>query len=385
MPIQLPRLQGRPDWQDTKDKLEHHEHIKVLLVEDNPDDAELIRLSLRRIRDINVKLQWSPSLSSALDKLSSEKFDIVLTDLGLPESRGIESFLKLHAQYSTVPVIVLTGLSDERLAVQAVRSGAQDYLVKGEVDSASLLKAIRYSVERQRLLTELENKLNEIKRLEKERKSILSMFAHDIKNAIIPSLWIFRKILSGKTRNLEENVAAANDSLVTAEHLLEDFMVFSRFENKEYRPAKSDCDVEALVIKQIEDARLRADRKNVRVECSLAEHTSPVAADKRMVQRVIANLLQNAVNYTNSGGTVTLTVEGSGKQVLFEVQDTGIGIPDNHIPFIFDAFYRVKYDQGGTGLGLAIARTIVEAHGGEIWVESTAGKGSRFSFTLPKK
>ncbi|HSB31792.1 MAG TPA: HAMP domain-containing sensor histidine kinase, partial [Candidatus Sulfobium mesophilum] len=67
------------------------------------------------------------------------------------------------------------------------------------------------------------------------------------------------------------------------------------------------------------------------------------------------------------------------------VQDTGIGIPDNHIPFIFNAFYRVNYDQGGTGLGLAIARTIVEAHGGQIWVESTAGKGSTFSFTLPRR
>ncbi len=365
--------------------MEHSEQIKVLLIEDNPDDAELIRLSLRRIRDINVKVQWSPSLSSALDKLSSETFDVVLTDLGLPESRGIESFLKLHSQYSTVPVIVLTGLSDERLAVQAVRSGAQDYLVKGEVDSASLLKAIRYSVERHRLLAELENKLKEIKRLEKERKSILSMFAHDIKNAIIPSLWIFKKILSGRSRNLEENIAAANDSLVTAEHLLEDFMVFSRFENKEYRPAKGDCDLKALVTKQIEDARLRADRKNIRVECSFAEHLLPViSADKRMIQRVIANLLQNAVNYTNPGGTVTIRMEGSGKQILFQVQDTGIGIPDNHMPFIFDAFYRANY-QGGTGLGLAIARTIVEAHGGQIWVESTAGKGSTFSFTLPRR
>ena len=366
--------------------MEHFEHIKVLLIEDNPDDAELIRLSLRRIKNIAVKMHWSPSLTSALDKLSSEKFDIILTDLGLPESKGIESFLKIHAQHSTVPVIVLTGLSDERLAVQAVRSGAQDYLVKGEADSASLLKAILYSVERHRLLTELENKLKEIKRLEKERKSILSMFAHDIKNAILPSRWIFKKILSGKARNLEENIAAASNSLVTAEHLLEDFMVFSRFENKEYRPAKGDFDMKAMVLKQIEVARLSAERKNVIVECSFAEHPLPVIpADRRMVQRVIANLLQNAVSYTNPGGRVTVRVESSGKQILFQVQDTGIGIPDNHIPFIFDAFYRVNYDQGGTGLGLAIARTIVEAHGGQIWVESTAGKGSTFSFTLPRR
>jgi len=366
--------------------LEHCEQIKVLLVEDSPDDAELIRRSLRRIRSIAVKVQWSPSLSSAFENLASETFDVVVTDLGLPESKGIESFLKIHARYPNVPVIVLTGLSDEELAVKAVRSGAQDYLVKGEEDSASLLKAIRYSIERQRLLTELEDKLREIRRLERERKSILSMFAHDIKNAIIPSLWFFKRVLSGKAQNLEDNVAAANDSLVTAEHLLEDFIKFSRFENKEYLPAKGDFDIRAAVLKQIEGTKVEAAQKNIMVECSFSEGPVPViSADKRMIQRVIENLLRNAVRYTGPGGAVKVMVQNSGSEILFQIQDTGIGIPDKHIPFIFDAFYRVSDDQRGSGLGLTIARTIIEAHGGKIRVESKTGKGSTFSFTLPMK
>lgn len=366
--------------------MELSEQIRVLLVEDNPDDAELLRRSLRQIRNTVITVQWSPSLSAALENLASETFDVVVTDLGLPESRGIESFLKIHAQYPNVPVIVLTGLSDENLAVKAVRSGAQDYLVKGETNSASLLKAIRYSIERQMLLTELEDKLREIRRLERERKSILSMFAHDIKNAIIPSAWLFKRILSGKTRNLEDNVAAANDSLVTAEHLLDDFIVFSRFENKEYRPAKGDFDIKAAIVKQIGATRLEAAQKNVSVECSFSGEPMPVLqADKRMMQRVISNLLQNAVRYTDPGGRVNIMVQNSAREVLCQVQDTGIGIPDKHIPFIFDAFYRVSEDQRGSGLGLNITRTIIEAHGGKIRIESEQGKGSTFSFTLPKK
>jgi len=366
--------------------LEHCEQINVLLVEDDPGDAELIRESLRYIRSITIKVQWSPSLSSALASLASETFDVVVTDLGLPESKGIESFLKLHAQYPNIPVIVLTGLSDQALAVQAVRSGAQDYLVKGEVDRASLLKAIRYAIERQRLLTELEYKLREIRRLERERKSILSMFAHDIKNAIIFSSWFFKRLLSGKMPNLKDNLAAANDSLLTAEHLLEDFIDFSRFENKEYRPAKSDFDLEAAILKQIEGARLDAAQKNVRVECSFSEEPLPVvSADKRMIQRVIANLLHNAINFTNPGGTVKVRVQRLGGEILFQIQDNGIGIPENHLPFIFDAFYRVSDEQKGSGLGLSVARTIIEAHGGKIWVKSEPGKGSTFSFTLHEK
>ncbi len=361
------------------------ERIKILLVEDDPDDAELLRLSLRKIRSVDITVQWSPSLSSALGYLARETFDVVVTDLGLPESKGIESFLEIHSRHPNVPVIVLTGLSDEKLAVKAVRSGAQDYLVKGETDSTSLLKAIRYSIERQSLLTELEDKLGEIRRLERERKIILSMFAHDIKNAIIPSLWFFRRVLSGRMRNLEDNVAAANESLVTAEHLLEDFIVFSRFESREYRPAKALFDIKAAVMKQVEGVRLEAAQKNVSVECSLLGEPAVVSADRRMIQRVILNLLQNAVDYTGPGGTVSVRVQNSEGKVLCQVQDTGIGIPDKHIPFIFDAFYRVSDDQRGSGLGLNIARTIIDAHGGKIWVESKQEKGSTFSFSLPKK
>ncbi|MBA4373306.1 MAG: hypothetical protein C0402_10665 [Thermodesulfovibrio sp.] len=365
--------------------MEYQEQIKVLLVEDNPDDVAIIRRSFRHMNNIDIQVQWSPSLSSALENLATETFDIVVTDLGLPESRGIESFLKLHARYPRVPVIVLSGLSDETLAIQAVRSGAQDYLVKGAIDSASLLKAIRYSIERQRLLTELESKLEEIKKLERERKSVLSMFAHDIKNAIIPSTWVLKRFLSGKTRDLKDDLLLIDDSLKTAEELLTGFIEFSRFETKGYLPVKGDFDVKTAVLKQIEGIKLEAVQKDISVEYFFPAEPLPVIlADERMIQRVIANLLQNAVKYNKPGGTVNVAVKVSETEILFEVRDTGIGIPDKHIPFIFDAFYRVSPDQKGSGLGLVIARTILDAHDGKIWVESEAGKGSTFSFTLPR-
>jgi signal transduction histidine kinase len=98
---------------------------------------------------------------------------------------------------------------------------------------------------------------------------------------------------------------------------------------------------------------------------------------------VLANLLDNAMKYTDPGGAITIEVQKMDNMILVQVRDTGIGIPEDHIPYIFDAFYRVKGGQRGSGLGLAIAKAIVEAHGGEIRVESTPGKGSTFSFTLP--
>ncbi|MFZ2197695.1 MAG: ATP-binding protein [Thermodesulfovibrionales bacterium] len=366
--------------------MEQREHIKVLLVEDNPEDAELVQRSMRKIRSASLKVQWSPNLSSALEKLASEPFDVVVTDLGLPESKGIKSFLTLHAYYPDIPIIVLTGLSDEELAVQTVRSGAQDYLVKGDISGDLLLKSLRHSIERQRLMTEIENKLREIRRLERERNNILSTYAHDISNIVTPTAWAIKMILSGKIQNMKEHLVTILDSLDTAVDLLTDFEQFALFENSVFRAEKDVFNIEAEVLKQIEETRLVAELKNIKVESSLPEKPLPVVlADKKMLPRVFANLLNNAIKYTDPGGTVSLSVQSTGKEILFQIQDSGIGIPETHTPFIFDAFYRVSKDHKGSGLGLSIVKTIVEAHGGKIWVKSETDKGSIFSFTLPKK
>ena len=139
--------------------------IKILLIEDNLGDAELIRTLLMDENGADFYISRSITLSSAIKLLESEPFDIILSDLGLPDSQGIETFLKVHTLYPSVPVIVLTGLTDEELAIKAVKNGAQDYLVKGQAESGLLVRSIRYSIERHKLLTQLENSLKEIKTL----------------------------------------------------------------------------------------------------------------------------------------------------------------------------------------------------------------------------
>ena len=131
-------------------------HIKVLLIEDNPGDARLIREMLAEVRGATFDLEWVDRLSAGLERLAEGGFDMVLLDLGLPDSQGIDTFVTLQAQAPRVPIIVLTGLDDEALAVKAVQEGAQDHLVKGQVDSHALVRSIRYAVERHRLLRELE-------------------------------------------------------------------------------------------------------------------------------------------------------------------------------------------------------------------------------------
>src|SRR6266478_10260495 len=124
--------------------------IKVLLVEDSPVDSRLLQLLLGESRTLYFSWTCVTHLAEALAKLKQEQFDVVLSDLTLPDSQGFETFQALHAQAPTMPIIVLSGTDDETMAIKAVREGAQDYLVKGKADTAVLTRSISYAIERHR-------------------------------------------------------------------------------------------------------------------------------------------------------------------------------------------------------------------------------------------
>lgn len=237
---------------------------------------------------------------------------------------------------------------------------------------------------------ELFRDITELKRLERERKNILSMFAHDMKNPVATSGGFLSRLLSGKAGTLTEKqrnyLEIMRDELDTLSGLITDFLEFSRFEAKIYKPVFIPFNIETDIQKNIEAFRIEADAKGVHLSFEFPETMLPlIDADAMMINRVMRNLLVNAIKYSNPGGTINVRLLERDNDILVQVIDRGIGIAEDHLPYIFDAFYRVSRDTRGSGLGLSIAKTIVEAHGGRIWAESTPGKGSTFSFTLPKR
>jgi len=146
--------------------------IKVLVIEDNPGDARLMREMLSEAKSTRFSVAHAERLSAGLEYLAAEQWDVVVLDLTLPDSSGLDAFTAVHGRVPHVAVIVLTGLDDEELALAAVREGAQDYLVKGRVDSNLLVRAMRYAIERkrieeerERLIVELQEALDKIKTL----------------------------------------------------------------------------------------------------------------------------------------------------------------------------------------------------------------------------
>ena len=229
-----------------------------------------------------------------------------------------------------------------------------------------------------------------MKKLERERKNILSMFAHDMKNPVLTSGGLISRLLSGKAGILslkqKEYLTIIQDNLHRVESLIMNFLDFSRIETKEYKPVIEYFDLGGEIQRIIESAKIEADKKSIILRYIRPED-GPVMirADPMMLDRVISNLLGNALKYTNANGTVTIELFNRQKSVLVQVTDTGIGIAEKHLPHIFDAFFRVSRDSSGSGLGLAITKSIVEAHGGRIWVDSSIKEGTAFHFILPKK
>ncbi len=136
------------------------ETMRIILIEDNPGDARLMQEMLEDAGGEDIDLINVPNLTEAFERIRAENFDLILLDLGLPESRGLETFRKVYEQHPDVPVVVLSGLDDEEVAISAVQEGAQDYLVKKQISGGALLRAVRYAIERhtarQREISELQ-------------------------------------------------------------------------------------------------------------------------------------------------------------------------------------------------------------------------------------
>jgi two-component system phosphate regulon sensor histidine kinase PhoR len=237
---------------------------------------------------------------------------------------------------------------------------------------------------------ELLRDISELKRLEREHKNLLSMFAHDMKNPVVAAEGFLARLVSEKAGPLGEKqknyLTIIMESVVRLKKLITDFLEFSKIESKHYLPVLAPYDLGEALVRQIDMLKIAAERKDIQIHIEhYRDGLYVVYADGAMIDRVLLNLIDNAIKYTNNGGIVTLKIINRHSDIMVEILDTGIGIHENDIPCVFESFCRINRDVEGSGLGLSTAKAIVEAHGGTIAVESTPGKGSRFWFTLPRK
>ena len=232
--------------------------------------------------------------------------------------------------------------------------------------------------------------ITDLRKLERVRRDFVANVSHEFKTPLTAIQGFAETLLAGAMDDPQNRIRFLQiilDHSRRLARLTDDLLELSKMDAD-----RVDLEVDRLSVSQfvqscIETTQRSATEKNLRVSVNLKTSLPDIAADRRRLAEVLQNLLDNAVQYTPSGGRITVSASSEGDEVEFTVSDTGIGIPKVDQPRIFERFYRVDVarsrEVGGTGLGLSIAKHLIEAHGGRIWVESEVGQGSLFHFTVP--
>ena len=235
------------------------------------------------------------------------------------------------------------------------------------------------------------NDITEIKKLEKMRSEFVANVSHELRTPLT-SIQGFVETLKdgaindpGKAQYFLEIIEKQSNRL---NNLIEDILQLSKIESQEIIMNLQSINLRDLIDKTISEFKKKIEQKNHKIKINISPQLPLIKADPEQIEVVFRNLLDNAIKYTPNGGEIYISAFEKAENIYIEVADNGIGISAEHLPRIFERFYRADKDRsrklGGTGLGLAIVKHIVQAHGGTIGVESKPGKGSKFFFTLPK-
>jgi signal transduction histidine kinase len=400
--------------------------IKILLLEDNPGDASLIEEMVNDSVNYSYELVIAETMEDGMSLLKLGSYDIILLDLGLPDSDGINTFLNVQKVSFETPIIILTGLNVENIAVKAVKMGAQDYLTKGKVDPEILERSIKYSIERKKVQIELQNYrdnleeqvekrteeldkankrlkieiddhkqtelkmsnyLAELKRSNKELQQFAYVASHDLQEPL-RMVASFTQLLANKYKgqldsDADEFIKFAVDGAQRMQQLINDLLAYSRVSSRveEFQLV----DFEKVFNESLQNLKVSIDDNDARIT---NDSLPTIVADQSQIIQLFQNLVGNAIKFRGEETPVIhVAAEEEEDEWIFRVIDNGIGIDSQHNERIFRVFQRLheRDSYPGTGIGLSICEKIVERHGGNIWVDSKLGDGSTFSFTISKQ
>jgi signal transduction histidine kinase len=377
--------------------------VKILLIEDNLAEARLLQEFLKQSPSKEFSLDHVQRLRDAFHELSQQNYDVILLDLTLPDSQGLSSLPLLMSQAPSTPIVVLTNINDEELAIEAVKQGAQDYLVKRQVNPDVLVRSVQYAIARKQVLEQLRTvnqtlestveertaELEKAQELYQFKSEFVSMLSHDIRNPL-NTILLAAGLLQNNDDKLTKEKKMSHLNMIRAAiknmaHLLDEVSLIGKADSGKLQCQLYPVDLEYLCNQILEDIHLTALEKHITIEFNITGDFSSTLWDENLLRHILENILSNAIKYSPPGNKVKFELTQKEKTATFKIQDWGMGISQQDQNQIFVPFHRGENVSGvsGTGMGLSIVKKCVEAHGGEIYVESQIGVGTTFTVTLP--
>jgi signal transduction histidine kinase len=348
--------------------------LDVLLIEDNPGDVTLIEHHLSNPRvemDVDdVAVTHESDLTTGRQTLADGHFDVMLLDLGLPESTGLATLERVLEDDPTLPIIVLTGLDDAEVSVDAIQKGAQDFLPKGDLDTDRLVRALRYAVERHEQERELRRRTEQI-------EFFNQILRHDISNGINvinANGAVLADRLDGEAADRARTIVEWSEDMSGLTQKVRS--ILATLTNEESRDLHR---VELAPIATAQADRVTAMGEEIAVAVDVPTGLDVWADD--LLEDVVGNLLVNAVEHGGDDVSIEITGCVDGNEVFFQVTDDGSDIPEDERASIFDRGYKGA-DSGGTGFGLYFVDAMVESYDGSIEVDSSDRGGTCFTLSL---
>ncbi|MBI3600175.1 MAG: response regulator [Nitrospinae bacterium] len=365
--------------------------LRILIVDDDEDDIVLTKeLIAEGMKDTALLFYEAHNFKEAVSIIDKNRYDICIFDYRLNEVHGIDLLRTVRAKGITTPVILLTGQGEEDIAVDAMKSGATDYIVKGKLSSDSLCASIRYALElykKEELNRKMEEELKKVSKLE-SIGALAGGIAHEFNNlltGVIGNISL-AKMYASPEDEIFKSLAEAEKASLRAKDIARQLLTFSRGG----APIKKAYPISELLK---ESSCLFFKGSNVQCDCSLPDDLYLTEIDEGQIKHAIANIIANAREAMPEGGVVRICAENmeinvknglplkDGKYVKISFEDSGIGIPKENLNRIFDPFFTTKEKK--SGIGLSTAYSIVKKHNGYITAESKLGMGTTIYIYLP--
>ena len=386
--------------------------VKILCVEDNDLDFILIRKHLRDAGfSAPVEIDRARDMSEAVRLTEAAEgrvpYDVALLDLSLPDSHGVETYRQLRAAGPRIAVAILSGNSDEELALDLVQHGAQDYLPKNSLTPELLKRCIIYAMKRQHHRVEMEMLADRLRRTTEELKTtqmqliqaekvdslgrLASSVAHEVKNplgVIQMGLDFLEKRLPDAGDDINSTLALMHEAVTRADSVIHDMLDFSRSDERRME----SCDVNDIVHCVARMSKHEIDKRKVTLRLELAPSPLRTQCDPTGMEQVLINIVTNALHASDPGRVLTIRTKralagsiprdaglremnlmrAGDEAVVIEVQDQGPGIAEEILGRVFEPFFTTKPTGEGTGLGLSVCKRIVELHRGQLCVANVS-------------